>query len=169
VRAALTSLTALAAEPAEGARLANGPFLRSFRTQPRRRLSARWVAVFLIAASLLFTKVWERTAANSLSMERDRLAREVRTLENGIRITRDLEEQAAFRSGIDLTSLTGLGFQNPDPSRVVDVDLAEPPAHLASRGGLGARLLGSVRRALPPFFTERVVGLPASAVEAGGN
>ena len=159
----------LAAEAAGGGRATNGPFLRSFRIQPRRRVSARGIALFLIAASLLFTKVWERTAANSLSMERDRLAREVRTLENGIRITRDLEEQAAFRSGIDLTSLTGLGFQNPDPARVVDVDLAEPRTRLDSRSGLGARLLGGVRRALPPFFTERVVGLPAAPVEAGGN
>ena len=160
---------ALAGEAAVGKPPANGPFLRSLRTQPRRRVSARAIALFLIAASLLFTKVWERTAANSLSMERDRLAREVRTLENGIRITRDLEEQAAFRSGIDLSSLTGLGFQNPDPARVVDVDLAEARTDLASRRGLGARLLSSVRRALPPFFTERVVGLPVAPVEAGGN
>ena len=163
------SPAALAAGAAERKRPARAPFLRSLRIQPRRRVSARGVALFLIAASLLFTKVWERTAANSLSMERDRLAREVRMLENGIRITRDLEEQAAFRSGIDLTSLAGLGFQNPDPARVVDVDLAEPRTRGASRRGLGARLLGSVRRALPTFFTERVVGLPAAPVEAGGN
>jgi len=156
-------------QTADARRPANGPFLRSFGPQPRRRVSMRGVALLLVATSLLFTQVWERTAANSLSMERDRLAREVRLLENRIRITRDLEEQAAFRSGIDLTSLTGLGFQNPDPARVVDVDLAEPRTYSVSRRGLGTRLMGSVRRALPPFFTERVVGLPAAPVEAGGN
>jgi len=108
----------------EDGRELHGPYLRSFRAQPKRRVSARVIALLLLAASLLFLKVWERTVSNSLSMERDRLAREVRTLENRIRITRDLEEQAAFRSGIDLTSLSQLGFQNPDPARVVDVDLA---------------------------------------------
>ena len=147
----------------------HGPYLRSFRAQPKRRVSLRVIALLLLAASLLFVKVWERTVANSLSMERDRLAREVRTLENRIRITRDLEEQAAFRSGIDLTSLSQLGFQNPDPARVVDVDLVEPRARRGARAGLGARLLGAVRRAVPPAWTERVLGLPAASVEAGGN
>jgi len=127
------------------------------------------IGLLLVAALLLFTKVWERTASNSLSMERDRLAREVRSLENRIRLTRDLEEQAAFRSGIDLTALGTLGFQNPDPARVVDVDLAEPRARRVSRPWLGARLLASARRAMPSFLTERVVGLPAAPVEAGGE
>jgi hypothetical protein len=148
---------------------ARGPYLRSYRIQPKRRVSLRVIALLLVAASLLFTKVWERTLANSLSMERDRLARDVRTLENRIRITCDLEEQAAFRSGIDLTSLGRLGFQSPDPARVVDVDLAEPRARRGARVALGARILGKVRRALPSFLTERVVGLPAAPVEAGGH
>jgi len=155
-----------AAEDSEGPGL-HGPYLR-FRTQPRRRVSVRVIALFLIAASLLFTKVWERTVANSLSMERDRLAREVRSLENRIRITRDLEEQAAFRSGIDLESLAQFGFQNPDPAHVVDVDLTLPRPR-ARRPALAARLLAQVRRALPSFLTERVVGLPAAPVEAGGT
>ena len=90
-----------------------GPYLR-LRIQPRRRVSARIVAMCMIAASLLFIKVWERTVANSLSMERDRIAREVRSVENRIRITRDLEEQQALRSGLDLTSLSELGFQSQD-------------------------------------------------------
>jgi len=145
-----------------------GPYLR-LRTQPKRRVNLRVVGILLLAAALLFTKVWERTVANSLSMERDRLAREVRSLENRIRITRDLEEQAAFRSGVDLESLEKLGFQNPDPSRVVDVDLNLPRAPRAARPALLARILAGVRRALPSFLTERVLGLPAAPVDAGGT
>jgi len=145
-----------------------GPYLR-IRTQSKRRVNLRLIALLLLAASLLFTKVWERTVANSLSMERDRLAREVRSLENRIRITRDLEEQAAFRSGVDLESLEKLGFQNPDPSRVVDVDLNLPRAPRARRPALAARILAGVRKALPAFLTERIVGLPAAPVEAGGT
>jgi hypothetical protein len=127
------------------------------------------VALLLIAASLLFTKVWERTVANSLSMERDHLAREVRSLENRIRITRDLEEQTAFRNGVDLASLAKLGFQNPDPSKVVDVDLAVARARRGSRPPLGPTLLQTLRRALPSFLAERIVGLPVAPVEAGGT
>jgi hypothetical protein len=144
-----------------------GPYLR-LRMQPKRRVSVRVIAMLLIGASLLFTKVWERTVANSLSMERDHLAREVRSVENRIRITRDLEEQSALRSGLDLTSLGQLGFQAPDPARVVDVELAVPRPKGGGLG-LGQKLLGAARRALPSSLTERVVGLPAAPVEAGGT
>jgi len=150
--------------PAQGP----GPYLR-LRTQAKWRVSGRVIALLLIAAVLLFTKVWERTVANSLSMERDRLARDVRSLENGIRITRDLEEQAAFRNGVDLAGLGKLGFQNPDPARVVDVDLASPCARSGLSPALGARIMAAVRKALPKSLTERVVGLPAAPVEAGGS
>ncbi len=145
-----------------------GPYLR-FRMQAKRRMSGRAIALVLVAASLLFAKVWERTAANTLSMDRDRLAGEVRSLENRVRITCDLEEQAAFRDGVDLASLSRLGFQNPDPARVVDVDLASPRVRRGARPPLGTRLMASLRRALPSFWTERVVGLPAAPVEAGGS
>ncbi|HYQ89231.1 MAG TPA: hypothetical protein VEU09_06360 [Candidatus Binatia bacterium] len=152
----------------EAGRGPRGPYLR-LRTQAKRRLSGRVVVLFLVAASLLFTKVWERTVANSLSMERDHLARDVRSLENRIRITRDLEEQAAFRNGVDLESLAKLGFQNPDPARVVDVDLAAAGARPGLRRAFGTRILESLRRALPQSLAERVVGLPAAPVEAGGT
>jgi len=145
-----------------------GPYLR-FRTQPKRRVSGRMIALFLIGSALLFTKVWERTVANALSMERDHLSRDVRLLENRIRITRDLEEQAAFRNGIDLEGLGKLGFQNPDPARVVDVDLALPRAQRGLSPALGVRIMAAVRKALPRSLTERVVGLPAAQVEAGGS
>jgi len=150
--------------PAQGP----GPYLR-LRTQPKRRVSGRVIAFLLLAAALLFTKVLERTVANSLSMERDRLARDVRSLENRIRITRDLEEQAAFKNGVDLAGLGKLGFQNPDPARVVDVDLASPRVRRGSSPALGARIMAAVRKALPKSLTERVVGLPAAPVEAGGS
>lgn len=155
-------VVALAEDEEEG-RL-HGPYLR-FRTQPRRRVRGRTIALLLLAAALLFTKVWERTVANSLSMERDRLAHDVRAVENRIRITRDLEEQAAFRSGVDLESLAKMGFQNPDPAHVVDVDLKLPLARV-SRPSFAARLLARVRRSLPSFLTERVVGLPVAPVDA---
>lgn len=158
-----------ASSPAPDGPAGHGPYLRSLRTQPRRRIRPRVIVFLLLAAALLFLQVWERTAANSLSMERDLLAREVRSLENRIRITRDLEEQAAFRSGIDLSSLGRLGFQNPDPSRVVDIDLSIPDPRRAARPGLGARLFGVVRRVIPRSWTERVVGLPAAPVESKGG
>jgi hypothetical protein len=163
------SLTARLREtPDEAAAQGPGPYLR-FRTQPKRRASTRVIALLLVCAALLFTKVWERTVANSLSMERDHLAHDVRSLENRIRITQDLEEQAAFRNGIDLAGLGKLGFQSPDPAHVVDVDLATPRARRRSRPALGARILAAVRKTLPQSLTERVVGLPAAPVEAGGS
>ena len=156
-------VVALAEEEDEDGRL-HGPYLR-FRTQPRRRIRGRTIALLLLAAALLFVKVYERTVANSLSIERDRLAHDVRAVENRIRITRDLEEQAAFRSGVDLESLAKMGFQNPDPAHVVDVDLALPRARVP-RPSFAARLLARVRRVLPSFLTERVVGLPVAPVDA---
>jgi hypothetical protein len=158
-----------AASPAPEGQAGHGPYLRSFRTQPRRRVRPRLIAFLLVAAALLFLQVWERTAANSLSMERDRLSREVRSLENRIRITRDLQEQAAFQSGIDISSLGRSGFLNPDPSQVVDIDLSMSIPRRAASPALGARLFGLVRRALPRSWAERIVGLPTAPVEAQGS
>lgn len=142
-----------------------GPYLRSFRAQPRRRLSPRFVLVLLFAIGLLFLRVWECTVANSLSMERDRLAREVRSLENHVRISRDLKEQAAFMEGIDVASLGKAGFQTPDPAQIVNIDLSEPGPRVAeTRSGLGASLSAMLRRVLPAKLAERVVGLPAVPV-----
>jgi len=146
------------------------PFLRTirtFRAQPRR-VNPRVVAAFLAVAALLFCKVWESTVASSLSMERDRLAREVRGLENQIRISRDLKEQAALTSEIDPAYLAQLGFVNPDPARVVDIDLSAFRKPSPSKGSLATGLQGLLRRALPKSMAERVVGLPAEPVEARG-
>ncbi|MBI4364349.1 MAG: hypothetical protein HY568_02875 [Candidatus Latescibacteria bacterium] len=145
------------------------PYTRSFRAQPRRRVRLRTIVALLLAAGMLFVQVWERTAANALSMERDRLAREVRSLENRIRISRELRESAAWRTGMDLTSLGGLGFENPDPSMVVDIDLSIPGPRTAARPHLPARILGLLRRALPHTWAERVLGLPTAPVEAKGG
>jgi hypothetical protein len=145
-----------------------GPYLRSFRAQPRRRPSPRVVLVLLLAIGLLFLRVWECSVANSLSMERDRLAREVRSLENHVRISRDLREQAAFMAGADMTSLDRAGFQTPDPAQIIDIDLSEPRSRVAiTRNGLGSGIGAMLRRVLPARIAERVVGLPAVPVAAG--
>ena len=144
-----------------------GPYLRSFRAQPRRRPSPRVVFVLLVGIGLLFLRVWECSVANSLSMERDRLSREVRSLENHVRISRDLKEQAAFMAGADMMALDKAGFQTPDPAQIVDIDLSEPsPRIAAARAGLDAGLAAMLRRILPAKIAERVVGIPAVPVAA---
>ena len=102
-------------------------YLRRYRLEPRRR-TGRLLAGALIFMALLFAKVWQSTAANSLSMDRDRLRREVRSLENRIRLSSELRVQAALREGLDHNALAGLGFQNPEPSAVVRIDLDAPIA-----------------------------------------
>ena len=143
-----------------------GPYLRSYRAQPRPRVSPRVIVSLLLAAALLFLQVWERTAANSLSMERDRLVRDVRDLENKIRISRELREQAAFKSGLDLASLGRLGFETPNPTEVFDIDQTQTNPAPSERPSFGASLLGAARRILPHAWLERVLGLPAAPVDA---
>jgi hypothetical protein len=121
-------------------------YLRRYRLEPRRNHS-RLVACVLILMAVLFAKVWQSTAANSLSMERDRLRRDVRVLENRIRLSSELRVQAALREGLDHKTLAALGFQNPDPSAVVNIELGESAAS-TGRGGDGvvARFSGFLRR-----------------------
>ncbi len=158
-------LRATSPEPDRG-----GPYLRSYRIQARPRVRPRVMALLLVAAALLFARVWEITVANALSMERDRLTREVRTLENRIRISRDLREQAALKEGTDVASLSRLGFLNPDPAQVVDIDLSERnPRAGAAKRGLMARIVSILRALLPASVAERVVGLPAASVRGGVN
>jgi hypothetical protein len=94
--------------------------------QPRRRGRGAIVAWLLVAASLLFLKVWERTEANSLAMERDRLSSEVRALSNRIRLSNELNDQAALREGLEFASLRAMGFE-PPPGMIVDIDLSRRP------------------------------------------
>ena len=103
-----------------------GAYLRRYGVRAHRRSHARIGAALLILAALLFAKVWESTEANSLSMERDRLRREVRKLENRIRLSTELREQAALHTGTDSKTLEARGFVAPSPSRIVDVDLSRP-------------------------------------------
>jgi hypothetical protein len=93
--------------------------------EPRRR-TGRLLVGALVVMALLFAKVWQSTAANTLSMERDRLRRDVRSLENRIRLSSELRVQAALREGLDHNALKGLGFQNPEPAAVVVIDLDNP-------------------------------------------
>jgi len=142
-----------------------GPYLRSYRAQPRRRPSPRVVLVLFLAIGLMFLRVWECSVANSLSMERDRLSREVRALENHVRISRDLKEQAAFLAGADMTLLDRAGFQTPDPGQIIDIELAEPTSRVGvTRMGLGDGMSAMLRRVLPAGIAERIVGLPAVPV-----
>lgn len=120
-------------------------YLRRYRLEPRRN-HARLVAAVLVLMAVLFAKVWQSTAASSLSMERDRLRREVRVLENRIRLSSELRVQAALREGLDPRALTALGFQNPDPAAVVNIELSDA-APSRGRGGDGvvARFTGFLR------------------------
>jgi len=116
-------------------------YLRRYRLEPRRR-TGRLLVGALIFMALLFAKVWQSTAANSLSMDRDRLRREVRALENRIRLSSELRVQAALREGLDHNALAGLGFQNPEPSAVVMIDLDDPIASPRRGSGGVVALLG---------------------------
>ena len=97
---------------------------------------------------LLFTKVWQVTTAHGLSAERDRLRREVRALENRIHLSSELAVRAALREGLDYKALAGQGFLSPDPSAIVDIDLANPVPSVTGKGGVAARLSGTVGRLL---------------------
>jgi hypothetical protein len=117
-------------------------YLRRYRLEPRRSHS-RLVAFVLVLMVILFAKVWQSTAANTLSMERDRLRREVRVLENRIRLSSELRVQAALREGLDHSTLTALGFQNPDPAAVVNIELSDAaPSHGRGGDGVVARFSG---------------------------
>ncbi len=120
-------------------------YLRRYRLEPRRG-HGRLVACVLLLMAVLFAKVWQSTAANSLSMERDRLRREVRVLENRIRLSSELRIQAALREGLDHRALTALGFQNPDPAVVVNIELSDAaPLGPRASDGVAARFSGFLR------------------------
>jgi hypothetical protein len=138
-------------------------YLRRYRLEPRRR-TGRILAGALVVMALLFAKVWQSTAANSLSMERDRLRREVRTLENRIRLSSELRVQAALREGLDHNALQALGFQNPEPEAIVTIDLEETlPRARSAHDGVVARL-GSILRGLGR--SDDRAGVEASPVSA---
>ena len=112
---------------------------------PRPRYGKLLLGLFLLG-SLLFSKVWESTIANSLSMERERLRREVRGLENRIRLSSELRDQAALREGIDSQTLHAQGFVAPDPARIIEIDLDQAMPRAVSRSGVVDRLGAFFRR-----------------------
>jgi len=120
-------------------------YLRRYRLEPRRS-QGRLVAGVLVLMVILFAKTWQSMAANSLSMERDRLRREVRVLENRIRLSSELRVQAALREGLDHQTLAALGFQNPDPQAVVNIELSQSaPSGARGGDGVAARFSGFLR------------------------
>lgn len=136
---------------------APGPYLRRPRlVRPRGKRHRLFLVLLAAGMALLFTKVWQVTAAHGLSAERDRLRREVRALENRIHLSSELAVRAALREGLDYEALAGQGFLSPDPSAIVDIDLANAVPSVRSKGGVAARLsstVGSLLRGLLPGDT----------------
>ena len=121
-------------------------YLRRYAVQGPRPRYGRLLLGVLLLGSLLFSKVWESTIANSLSMERERLRREVRGLENRIRLSSELRDQAALREGIDSQTLRAQGFVAPDPARIIEIDLDQAMPRAVSRPGVVDRLGAFFRR-----------------------
>ena len=139
-------------------------YLRRYRLEPRRPHGQLLIGV-LVVMLLLFAKVWQSTAANSLSMERDQLRRDVRVLENRIRLSSELRVQAALREGLDHKALAALGFQNPDPSSVIQIDLSES-VPLAVRGNSVVARFGSFLQGFHRARPARDEALRALPVDA---
>jgi len=125
-------------------------YLRRYPADARRPRYAQITIGLALLAALLFVKVWECTVANSLSMERDRLRLEVRALRNRIQLSSDLRDRAALLEGVDPKRFQAEGFIAPDPSRIIDIDLAQPMSRAIPPGGVAARL-GSWLRNVAPF------------------
>lgn len=132
----------IAAPPTQAA----SPYLRRLQAARPLRRPAPLILGLMVVAALLFLRVWQVTAAHSLSMDRDRLRRDVHTLENRIRLSSDLAVQEALREGLDYAALAKQGFLSPDPAVLVDVDLAQPFPRVMSRQGAMARLSADVGR-----------------------
>ncbi len=161
-------LAPAAPAPAVGAAPRRGAaYLRQYRAQPRRGARPVVLAALVALAALLFLKVWERTQANALSMERDRLSADVRALENRIQLSTELADQAALREGLSFTSLKERGFESPDPARVVEIDLPSGGAPGGDRA-LAARIERALRRILPARGADQdaagTAALPAGIV-----
>ncbi len=142
-------------------------YLRRYSVQPGRRSYGRYVAIFGALACLLFAKVWECTVANSLSMERDRLRSEVRSLQNRIRLSTELRDQAALSRGIDSETLRAQGFMNPDPARIIDIDLDQPVARAVADGGVVARFGAWLHGFSGPRPVDRGPSVEPVSFEAG--
>lgn len=121
-------------------------YLRRYAPQGRPARTRSFALAFLALLTLLFAGVWESTVASSLSMERDKLRREVRALGNRIRLSAELSERTALLEGIDPRSLEARGFTAPDPSRIVEIDLTTGMPRAVRPQGVAARLGSWLRR-----------------------
>jgi hypothetical protein len=151
-------------EPIVGAptRRAAG-YLREYRTQPRA-FRPRVLLLLLALAGLLFLRVWERTQANALAMQRDRLAGDVRALSNRIQLSTELADQAALHEGLSLSLLASRGFRSPDPARVIEIDPAVTVGARAERpAGVRAALSRALRRILPERTRGNGAEMPPAA------
>ncbi|HEU4725672.1 MAG TPA: hypothetical protein VFU59_10310, partial [Candidatus Eisenbacteria bacterium] len=62
------------------------------------------------------------------------------------RLSSELRVQAALREGLDHRALTALGFQNPDPTAVVNIELSDDaPGARPGSDGVVARFSGFLR------------------------
>ena len=136
-------------------------YLRRYAVQGPRPRHGRLLLGLCLLGALLFSKVWESTVANSLSMERDRLRKDVRALENRIRLSSELSDQAALREGIDSRTLRAQGFVAPDPARIIEIDLDQPLPR-AVQGSSVAERIGALLRRLRPAWP----GTPEPDVKA---
>jgi hypothetical protein len=115
-------------------------YLRRFTVRGRRVRYGKPLLIGLAVVLLLFARVWENTVAHSTAMERDRLRRDVRALQNRLQLSSELSDQSTLLEGTDPRSLHALGFVAPDPSHIVDIDLREPFPRALPRNGVAARL-----------------------------
>lgn len=136
-------------------------YLRRYAPQGRPPRTRRLAMAFLAFLILVFAKVWESTVASSLSMERDKLRREVRALGNRVRLTSQLSERAALHEGIDPRSLESRGFVAPDPAHIVEIDLGTGMPRAVRREGVAARLSSWIQERFRPE------GRPAHPPEDG--
>jgi hypothetical protein len=141
-------------------------YLRRYAVQRPRARYGRLLLALCLLGSLLFSKVWESTIANSLSMDQDRLRREVRALENRIRLSSELRDQAALREGIDSQTLRARGFIAPDPARIIEIDLDQAMPRAVSRSSVADRLgalLKRIRLGRPAAPDPDVTAVPVRA------
>lgn len=141
-------------------------YLRRYAVRGRRARYGKPLLIGLAVVLLLMARVWENTVAHATAMERDRLRREVRALENRLQLSSEVSEQSTLLSGVDPRSLRELGFVAPDPAHIVDIDLKDSLPHAVPGGSVAARVSswwrGLHRRGATPA-TEGVDAVPVRA------
>ena len=115
-------------------------YLRRYAVRGSRVRYGKPLLMGLAVLLLLMARVWENTVAHATAMERDRLRREVRALENRLQLSSEVSEQSSLLSGVDPRSLRELGFVAPDPAHIVDIDLKGSLPRAMPGGGVAARV-----------------------------